>query len=108
MTLYADARRTAARAAPSDHDRSRSASSGRYRLLYALHYHGEAAPEAAEGGSIFSQTVAEAGMTHLHGFFSILKRVDRPARPRPHRARRDRRAAGPKARRAATKARAAG
>jgi hypothetical protein len=80
-----------------------------YRLLYALHYHGEAAPEAAEGGTIFSQTVAEAGMAHLQGFFSILKRVTAPpVRVRTARAGTRRAPAGPKARRAAAKTRAAG
>jgi len=79
-----------------------------YRLLYALHYHGEAAPEAAEGGSILTQTVAEAAMPHLQGFFSILKRVTAPpVRVRMARGGTRRVPAGPKARRAATKTRAA-
>jgi hypothetical protein len=46
-----------------------------YRMLYAFHYHGEAAPEAIEGGTLFSQGIADAGMSHLQGFFSILKRA---------------------------------
>jgi hypothetical protein len=46
-----------------------------YRMLYAFHYHGEAAPEAPEGGSLVSQSAAEAGLAHLQGFFTILKRA---------------------------------
>ena len=46
-----------------------------YRMLYALHYHGEAAPEATQGGSLQVQSVAEAGLPHLQGFFTILKRA---------------------------------
>ena len=49
-----------------------------YRMLYAFHYHGEAAPEAPDGGSLFSQTIAEAGLPHLQGFFTILKRATAP------------------------------
>ena len=79
-----------------------------YRLLYALHYHGEAAPEAAEGGSIFSQTVAEAGMPHLKSFLIILKRITAPP-VRTVRAGTARRAsAAGRARRGAVKTRAAG
>jgi hypothetical protein len=68
-------------------------------MLYAFHYHGEAAPEAPDGGSLFSQTVAEAGLPHLQSFFSILKRVTAaPVRRAPARGKR----------RAATTTRSAG
>ena len=44
-----------------------------YRLLYALHYHGEVAPVGLAGGSIDSQTASGAGLAHLQGYLSVLK-----------------------------------
>src|SRR5262245_56700614 len=44
-----------------------------YRTLYAFHYHGEVAPAALEGGSVESQTAADAGLAHLQGYLSLLQ-----------------------------------
>jgi hypothetical protein len=56
-----------------------------YRMLYGFHYHGEAAPEAADGGSLLTNSVADAGLSQLQGFFTILKKATAPAvrRARP-------------------------
>jgi hypothetical protein len=70
-----------------------------YRMLFALHYHGEAAPEAAEGGSIVSHSVAHAGTSHLEGFFTLLRKTTAtPPRVRvASRTRRGGASGGPKA-----------
>lgn len=49
-----------------------------YRMLYGFHYHGEAVPEANDGGSLLTQSVADAGLPHLQGFFTLLKRATAP------------------------------
>jgi hypothetical protein len=76
-----------------------------YRTLFSLHYHGEVAPEAVQGGSAFSHAVAHAGTSHLEGFFQLLRKTTAPPkRPRVQvasRARRRAASARPKARAAA-------
>jgi len=49
-----------------------------YRMLYGFHYHGEAVPEATDGGSLLTQSVADAGLPHLQRFFTILKKATAP------------------------------
>jgi hypothetical protein len=46
-----------------------------YRMLFALHYHGAAAPAASEGGSLLSRTAADPATSQLEGFFTILKKT---------------------------------
>jgi hypothetical protein len=54
-----------------------------YRMLFALHYHGEAAPAASEGGSLLARSAADPATSHLEGFFTILKKTTaEPAAPR--------------------------
>jgi hypothetical protein len=62
---------------PSDDDRVASL----YRLLYAFHFHGEVAPEAADGGSAESQSVADAGLGHLERYLAVLRRATTVVRP---------------------------
>jgi hypothetical protein len=45
-----------------------------YRMLFALHYHGEAAPAASEGGSLMVRSAADPATSHFEGFFTILKK----------------------------------
>jgi hypothetical protein len=58
-----------------------------YRMLYAYHYHGEASPAALAGGTVSTQMVADAGLSHLQGVFAILKKATTvppvARRPRP-------------------------
>jgi hypothetical protein len=46
-----------------------------YRTLYAFHYHGEVAPEALAGGSLESQTAADAALGHLQGYLAVLQKA---------------------------------
>lgn len=63
-----------------------------YRMLFALHYHGEGAPEADQGGTLVAQSAALAATPQLEGFFEILRKTTAPpAKPRVRTAARARR-----------------